>query len=328
MILNTQKTNPWREKQSTVCDRHCPKEHSITNQWVTWKKIRICVWESIFKPFFHNAGHKGCGKFSLLFASQSEAPFLPSAPRSSSKNIVLITASWSIITSSKKNIIRTDILKYTIIIFKDLIICSRMKCSVNLATSNSAEVRKWSDSFSFLCFKNTIYLLLCLLKERESVSVMNWIKCLTQHYEHQGQLFSVFLHISSLSVPLQQHKNKQLSGVQSTLQSLSSQPQSALLSHSLSCISFLPWKHLESHFPFTSLLSKELFFEGFQSTLLSSISHVLTSIWLCLGITYKLIFKQFPYYCMTTHLSVPLGWFCQQVTGSILFEFLLLYMSM
>lgn len=45
-------------------------------------------------------------------------------------------------------------------------------------------------------------------RERESVSVVNRIKCLTQHYEHQGQLFSGFLHISNLSVPLQQYKNK------------------------------------------------------------------------------------------------------------------------
>lgn len=40
------------------------------------------------------------------------------------------------------------------IVFKDLIIYSRTKCSVNLATTNSTGVRKWADDFSLFCFKN------------------------------------------------------------------------------------------------------------------------------------------------------------------------------
>lgn len=93
--------------------------------------------------------------------------------------------------------------------------------------------------------------------------------------------------------------------------SLSSQPRSFLVLYLLP-----PMETPRVPFPFYQSPFKRTSFCKFPSTLLSSTCHVLTSIWLCLGIPYKLVLKQFPDYCTTTDLSIPLRWLCQQVTGS------------
>lgn len=96
----------------------------------------------------------------------------------------------------KRNIIRTDILKCTIIVFKDLIICSCTKCSANLATTNSTGVGKWSDDFSLFYFKN-IYSTFCHLK-RYSL-FQRWIKFSAWHsfMSVRSIYFSVLLYFFS-----------------------------------------------------------------------------------------------------------------------------------
>lgn len=53
-----------------------------------------------------------------------------------------------------------------------------MKCSLNLATTNSTGVRKWSDGFSLSCVKNTISSTLLSI-QRDTVS--QWIELNAWH---------------------------------------------------------------------------------------------------------------------------------------------------
>lgn len=147
--------------------------------------------------------------------------------------------------------------------FKDLIICSRMKCSVNLATSNSTEVRKWSDSVSFFpVLKIPSLLPLCRLKERES-QFQQWIE-LNAWHSIMSIRANYFLCSSNshLSVPLQQQTNEQErpSGFHSTRRLFLPNLTSISLLLDPCTSSFPPLKTPTTPFPFCWSPFKRTFF--------------------------------------------------------------------